>query len=184
MSTEPVPRPSVIPMLSYQNAQTALDWLAEAFGFVEVTRMLDDDGIVIHAEMVAGGGLIMLATPTPDYESPAHHREHCEAARTWLQAPYVIDGVLVEVADVDAHFRKAGRGGNHTGRAGGQPVRSHVSRGGSRGPPMDVSRPSELTVHASGRGSGGVSGGSGVGSCGSRPRSATPPPIRARGSER
>jgi PhnB protein len=53
--------------------------------------------------MTAHGGLIMLSTPTPDYESPTHHRETCAAARRWSQVPWVIDGVLVHVADVGQH---------------------------------------------------------------------------------
>ena len=49
----------------------------------------------------------LSATPTPHYESPRHHREHCEAAATWSRVPYVIDGVSVQVDDVDAHFERA-----------------------------------------------------------------------------
>ena len=35
------------------------------------------------------------------------HAESCEAARQWLALPYVIDGVHVDVDDVDAHFAQA-----------------------------------------------------------------------------
>lgn len=97
----------VIPMLTYEDGATAMDWLAEAFGFQEVTRWLDKDGRLSHGEMIAGSGRIMVATPTPDYQSPKHHREQCAAARAWSQVPWVIDGVLVYVADVDAHFAQA-----------------------------------------------------------------------------
>jgi PhnB protein len=57
--------------------------------------------------MEAGSAVIMLATPTPDYQSPQHHRETCEAARKWSEVPYIIDGALVYVPDVDAHFEQA-----------------------------------------------------------------------------
>ena len=60
-----------------------------------------------HGEMLTGNGRIMLATPTPAYESPKHHQEHCEAAGAWLATPWVIDGVLVYVDDVDAHYAQA-----------------------------------------------------------------------------
>ena len=53
----------------------------------------------------------MLASPTPDYESPARHRETCEAAARWSRVPWVIDGVQVEVDDVDAHHERAGSAG-------------------------------------------------------------------------
>ena len=84
-----------------------LDWLASAFGFHERARMLGPAGELAHGEMEAGGGLIMLATPTPDYQSPRHHRETCEAARKWSEVPWVIDGVLVFVEDLDAHIARA-----------------------------------------------------------------------------
>jgi len=95
-------------MLAYENGPAALDWLCKAFGFREKTRMLDKSGRLSHGEVeVEGGGLIMLATPTSGYESPKHHREHCEAAQRWSTVPWVIDGVLVYVADVEKHFRQA-----------------------------------------------------------------------------
>jgi uncharacterized glyoxalase superfamily protein PhnB len=52
-------------------------------------------------------GLIMLASPTPDYKGPAHHRQTCAAAQAWSSVPYIIDGVLVHVEDVQAHCRRA-----------------------------------------------------------------------------
>ena len=99
--------PDVIPMLAYEDGVAALDWLARAFGFHERTRMTDGSGRISHAELETGDGVIMLATPTPDYQGPRHHREHCDAARTWSSVPWVIDGVLVYVDDVDAHYRQA-----------------------------------------------------------------------------
>ena len=103
--------PNVIPMISYEHGFAALDWLATAFGFRELTRMADRDGRLGHAEMQAGNGLIMLATPTPDYESPRTHRDHCERARKWSTVPWVIDGVLVHVDDVLAHYQRAKQAG-------------------------------------------------------------------------
>jgi uncharacterized glyoxalase superfamily protein PhnB len=97
----------VIPMLAYEDGAAAMDWLAQAFGFRERTRWLEPDGRLSHGEMEAGGGLIMLANPTPDYESPRRHRDHCERARRWSTVPWVIDGVLVHIDDVDAHYAQA-----------------------------------------------------------------------------
>jgi PhnB protein len=102
---------SVVPMIAYENGVAALDWLSRAFGFRERMRMLGKDGRLAHGEMEAGDGVIMLATPTPDYESPRRHRETCERARRWSTVPWVIDGVLVYVAVVDAHFERAKREG-------------------------------------------------------------------------
>jgi uncharacterized glyoxalase superfamily protein PhnB len=99
--------PDVIPMIAYEDGPAALEWLARAFGFKERTRMTDDRGRLTHAEMEAGSGLIMLATPTPDYRGPKRHREECEQARRWSQVPYIVDGVLVSVDDLDAHYHRA-----------------------------------------------------------------------------
>jgi uncharacterized glyoxalase superfamily protein PhnB len=95
-------------MIAYEDGVAALEWLARAFGFQERTRMLGKDGRLAHGEMQVGdGGLIMLATPTPDYEGPRKHRESCEQARKWSAVPWVIDGVLVHVDNVDEHYRRA-----------------------------------------------------------------------------
>jgi PhnB protein len=99
--------PDVIPMLAYEDGPAALDWLARAFGFQERQRWLGPDGLLAHGEMVAGDGLIILATPTPAYESPLHHRQHCAAASRWSEVPWVVDGVLVYVDDVQAHYERA-----------------------------------------------------------------------------
>ena len=98
---------SVIPMIAYEDGFAALDWLARAFGFRERTRMSSEDGRLAHGEMEAGDGLIMLATPSPHYQSPRTHRETCDRARMWSVVPWVIDGVLVFVPDVTAHFARA-----------------------------------------------------------------------------
>jgi PhnB protein len=94
------------PMLAYEDGPAAMDWLADAFGFVERTRIVEE-GRLTHGEMQAGRGLIMLATPARDYQGPRRHREHCDAARAWSAAPFVIDGVMVRVEDIDTHYKRA-----------------------------------------------------------------------------
>jgi uncharacterized glyoxalase superfamily protein PhnB len=97
----------VVPMIAYEDGNAAMDWLIEAFGFVEADRRISADGRLTHGELEAGGAIIMLAEPTPDYQSPKHHRETCAAARKWSRVPYIIDGVLVQVDDVGAHCERA-----------------------------------------------------------------------------
>jgi PhnB protein len=101
----------VVPMMSYEDGVAAMDWLVSAFGFTERTRWLDDDGRLTHGELVAGNGLIMLADGSPGYEAPRRHRERCAAAAAWSQVPYVIDGIMVRVDDVDGHFERAKQAG-------------------------------------------------------------------------
>jgi uncharacterized glyoxalase superfamily protein PhnB len=97
----------VIPMMAYRNGVESLDWLVAAFGFTELARMVTDEGRLEHAELAAGSSTIMLATPSPDYEGPALHRRHCEISARWQEVPYIVDGLLVLVDDVDAHFAQA-----------------------------------------------------------------------------
>jgi uncharacterized glyoxalase superfamily protein PhnB len=103
--------PDVIPMLDYEDGPAPMDWLTAALGFQEVTRWLRPDGALDHGEMLAGNERIMLGTATPAYESPKRHREHCASARAWQDNPWVIDGVLVYVDDVDAHYARAAAAG-------------------------------------------------------------------------
>jgi len=102
---------TVVPMIAYENGVAALEWLAKAFGFVERTRFLGSGGRLAHGEMTAGDGLIMLATPSPDYQGPKRHREGCEQARKWSEVPWIVDGVLVFVEDVDGHYERARQAG-------------------------------------------------------------------------
>jgi uncharacterized glyoxalase superfamily protein PhnB len=99
----------IVPMLSYEDAAAALDWLCAAFGFAEdrSLRHTDANGVVGHAEIARDGARVMLATPNADYRSPRHHRETCEDAARWLDNPWVIDGVFVEVDDIAAHYDAA-----------------------------------------------------------------------------
>jgi uncharacterized glyoxalase superfamily protein PhnB len=96
-------------MISYEDAGAAIGWLTRAFGFTERSeqRYTDDNGVVTHAELELDGGVVMLATPNREYQSPKTHRKSCDAAARWLDNPWVIDGVLVLVEDLDAHHARA-----------------------------------------------------------------------------
>jgi uncharacterized glyoxalase superfamily protein PhnB/uncharacterized protein YndB with AHSA1/START domain len=104
-------RQAVIPLLYYEDGAAAMDWLAEAFGFVERTRWVAEDGSLAHGEMLAGDGVVMLAGGMPAYESPRRHRDRCAAAAEWSRVPWVINGVLVRMPEVDAHFERAKQAG-------------------------------------------------------------------------
>jgi PhnB protein len=96
-----------VPMLAYEDCGAASHWLGRAFGFREVQRFADPDGRVTHAELELDGAVVAIGWPGPDYQSPSHHAAVCEHARKWLAAPWVIDGALVHVDDLDAHHRRA-----------------------------------------------------------------------------
>jgi uncharacterized glyoxalase superfamily protein PhnB len=50
----------VHPVVRYKDAAAAVDWLKRAFGLEEHVVYRDGDGVVQHAELRAGNGLIML----------------------------------------------------------------------------------------------------------------------------
>jgi PhnB protein len=114
--------PQIIPMLSYEDGIAAMNWLCTVFGFSERTRMLDDKGRLAHGEITLGEGIIMLASPTPDYQSPKHHREVCADTARYYSVPYVINGILVYVNDVREHFK--------TSQERGATILSELEEGG------------------------------------------------------
>ena len=114
----------VVPMLTYSDGPAAMDWLVRVFGFEEQTRWLDDDGRVGHGELRVGDGLVMVASTNAAYEGPTAHRRHCAAADAWLTSPYVVDGALVYVDDIDAHYARA--------LAAGAPTFSEIEDGPGR----------------------------------------------------
>lgn len=99
----------VVPMVDYEDAGAAIEFLTRAFGFVENRdhRYTEPDGRISHAEVVLDGGLVMLGQVGGGYQSPDHHEQVCEHARRWLETRYIVDGVLVYVNDVDAHHAQA-----------------------------------------------------------------------------
>lgn len=100
---------TVVPMVAYEDAAAAIDWLTRAFGFEEVPeqRYTEEDRVT-HAELRVGeDASIFVGNPTPDYVSPKNHREKCEAAARWSGVPWVVDGLLVYVDDVAAHAERA-----------------------------------------------------------------------------
>lgn len=98
---------AVTPMLAYENASAAIDFLTEAFGFTEQFRLPYDDGRIGHAELTYGKGAVMLVDFGNGYQSPKTHAQTCAAARRWQDTPYIVNGVYVEVDDVYAHFERA-----------------------------------------------------------------------------
>jgi PhnB protein len=99
-----------------------MDWLIAAFGFVERARILDAAGRLAHGELLAGESVIMLAAPTLEYQSPKNVAERYEPARQWRTVPWIFNGVLVYVDDVDAHFKRA--------KAHGARILSEIEDGG------------------------------------------------------
>jgi uncharacterized glyoxalase superfamily protein PhnB len=96
-----------IPMIAYEDASRASEWLVRAFGFRELERFSDARGVVTDIVMDLEGAQVLIGHPSDAYVGPRRHVETCAAARAWLDHPYIVDGVVIDVADVDAHFERA-----------------------------------------------------------------------------
>ena len=84
----------------YNDAAVAIDWLARAFGFTVREKVENDEGRIVHSQLVLDGGLIMVGQVglPPD--------------RTYPRSPLAVggantQGLAVYVDDADAHCERA-----------------------------------------------------------------------------
>jgi uncharacterized glyoxalase superfamily protein PhnB len=95
--------PTFYPIVSYRDAQAALDWLREAFGFEKLFATPGPDGTIAHAELSFGTGVVMLNTA----------RAAGAEAPDWRDAT---QSVYVAVEDADAHCERARAAGSEITR--------------------------------------------------------------------
>jgi uncharacterized glyoxalase superfamily protein PhnB len=101
----------IVPFVGYEDAAAAIVWLERAFGFREKRdQRYEEDGTITHAELELNGAAIYLSAPA-GYASPRTLREESDAARRSNDNPWVIDGLFVQVDDVDAHHARAAAAG-------------------------------------------------------------------------
>ena len=102
----------LVPFLGYEDAAAAIDWLCATFGATEnvEARQTAHAGAVSHAELDLEGSTIFLSTPA-GYVGSRTHRASCDIERRMHDNPWVIDGLFVEVDDVDAHHAQAAAAG-------------------------------------------------------------------------
>jgi len=98
-------RANIIPTLRYRDARRAIDWLCDAFGFERHAVHEDGEGGIAHAQLVLGGGMIMLGAARDDAFGKLQKPADSEAAVT--QSAYVV------VTDADAVHDRAKRAGAH-----------------------------------------------------------------------
>jgi len=85
------------PVLRYNDARAAIGWLGQAFGFTEKEVHAGDDGRIVHAELYAPGGGIVMLSDEPEGGDPR-----------WGNQPYAGRGWLyVAVEDPDALYDTA-----------------------------------------------------------------------------
>ena len=96
-----------VPMVAYEDATRAADWLTRAFGFSERERFHDAQGVVTDVVLEYGDEFFLVGHPHAAYRGPRRHALSCATARAWLDTPFVVDGVLVYVDDLEDHYRVA-----------------------------------------------------------------------------
>lgn len=92
----PQPAQKIIPYLAYEDAAAALDFLRDAFGFEERSRLPMPDGRIGHAEVMLGSNVLMLASAYAEMGLASPRRlgaVHCQ--------------LFCYVDDVDAHHERA-----------------------------------------------------------------------------
>ncbi|MGI8335435.1 VOC family protein [Actinomadura scrupuli] len=94
-------RPNIFPAMRYRDADAAVAWLAEAFGFEEKAVHRNADGVVEHAEMRLGAGLIMFGQHRPDGWFGTAEPDPLTSTV----------GLYVRVTDPDGHHARAAAAG-------------------------------------------------------------------------
>jgi uncharacterized glyoxalase superfamily protein PhnB len=95
--TGPGRRPAIVPQLPYENVAGALSFLQSAFGFEEVpsSRLVSAEGVVGHALVEFGGGVIGIGT------QGAHGAYSPKIGG--MESQYI----SIAITDFDAHFQRA-----------------------------------------------------------------------------
>ena len=106
-----MPEQRVIPMLVYEDAGRAAEWITKVFGFRETERFHDKSGTVTDVVLELEGATVMVGHPSEAYQGPRRHAQVCALARAWLETKWIVEGVAVFVNDVETHFATAKRSG-------------------------------------------------------------------------
>jgi uncharacterized glyoxalase superfamily protein PhnB len=91
---------NIIPTLRYRDAKAAIDWLCRAFGFEKHLVVPGESGVIEHAQLTLGDGMIMLGSARDD-DFGKLQKPPADVGGVGTQSPYVI------VADPDAHHARA-----------------------------------------------------------------------------
>jgi uncharacterized glyoxalase superfamily protein PhnB len=84
----------IIPVVPYEDIRAAHDFLVRALGFASGGLVEDGDGNVVHGEVRAGDRRIWLHAAAGGLDTPR-------------RAGHATGGIVLHVADVDAHFARA-----------------------------------------------------------------------------
>lgn len=90
--------PDIGPVLAYEDAAGAIEWLMKALGFREHLIVPGDDDTITHAELRLGAGVVMLTSARPYGPFPFHSPK---ASGTVTASTYI------RLDDIDAHYERA-----------------------------------------------------------------------------
>jgi uncharacterized glyoxalase superfamily protein PhnB len=91
---------TVIPTMRYDDAEAAVKWLCEAFGFEKHLVVPGEDGTIVHAQLVFGNGMVMLGSAS-ESEFDSLQKPPSALGGVVSQSPYII------VEDADKHYARA-----------------------------------------------------------------------------
>ncbi len=98
----------IFPGLRYRNASAAIDWLCRVFGFERHAVHGGPNGIILHAELALGNGMILLGSGKDD-EPGQGFKTPAELGGIETRSVYIV------VPDADAaHTRAVAAGANVT----------------------------------------------------------------------
>ncbi len=98
---------TIFPALRYRDANAALEWLQRAFGAEEKAVYRGEDGVVHHAELRLGDGIVMFG-------------QHNDQGWFGGAPPNPLAStvsIYVVIADPDAHYQRAKEAGAEVVRA-------------------------------------------------------------------
>jgi uncharacterized glyoxalase superfamily protein PhnB len=95
---------TIMPTMRYRNAAAAIEWLCTVFGFERRAVYEGPNGTIGHAELVLGGGIIMLGSEKDD-EYGRNFKPPAELGGVETRSVYVV------VPDADAVYARVSAAG-------------------------------------------------------------------------
>ena len=96
----PDSRSTILPVLRYNDAPAAIEWLVHVFGCERHAVYANPDGSIAHAELTLGGGMIMLGSAKNDAYG-SRFKPPVEAGNVETASVYVV------VPDADSVYARA-----------------------------------------------------------------------------
>ena len=96
---------TVIPGLRYRNAMEMIAWLCRALGFEKQAVYAGPDGVVMHAQLTFGNGMIMIGSVNNGTPASKLMKQPDEIGGAETQASYLV------VTDIDAIYASARNAG-------------------------------------------------------------------------